>query len=660
MSAADGDFEDLLASVLRGDTAALDAADEKTLQRLGKALHPHSHVPRDERPEVRRALAASFTNLRETYIERFTVTALIGFLFRMHREWEVPDDACRWDPAAYGEKVVRSPALTAAELVARAEETLAAAKEAQEAEVEALAATQKAAEADVLRMEATLKGPTPEKAGASEQAEKDHALAVELGEKATSARGVADSLRYIAHRRAATHGEEARHALVAAGKIAAAHSKVADLVTKDPVRLAEATRTVPKAVAKEAIGQFLRTWFEYNPDAHVRSAHDEVRTRPAEEGEGPDGSGVDPADPGRLTLETLQAGMGSVPEGHKEAFAAATASHQTLAAVKTILATPSLGSTLAPILADTAASNSFRRYVAPVAEDDPARPALEIVPPQDTFHRFGYYRDVNYQSLRDITDTLYSEKSDIELAIMWSETFEGETQKEVDDAFAKYKALHSDELRSDLYSIPAGGWTLLGPWAENRDRIDIYNKNTKILERIMKRHEEDRQMGSELMRKRVVTAKAKNIQEAGPDHPDLGMHRSMVGSAGERVISPEKMRRIAAAKGDLAKVRELDDFAELDAERASLEKKKRFRPWTEEEAERVKELDRKIKDAKEMLDVPDAAIQVDILTHDGKTGDFVRSKFYTEAEAPSTDAGAPAAGAGMDSPGEAESKAPEV
>jgi len=661
----------MLRGIMDGDSSAIETASEEVLLRLQKAMNPYGGpTPEDSRPGHTRALAFSYTNQRENYIERFTMTTLVGFLFRMFREWEVPTDTRRWDPAAFEESKGRArvdPAISAKELVDQARQTLEMAEEALKAENAALASAQKAKDADVLRMDPdhAPSGKLRVESGATpdQTAIDDERLSNTLGATAKAERGAADSLRFIAHRGMARAGAAARKALPAAAKIAAAHPEVKKFIEGDRDTNEARCDEIPAAAAKEIIGQFLRTWFEYDPDAHVRGAEDEARltTRPVsemlpgakdaakdDEGAAKDDEGAAPAvlpdpgktitvdagDPERLTIEGLRAMVGIVPEELKGVFAAATKDERTLNATKAVLAQPALVDGLAPVMATPDGVRLLREYLCPIPEGDEARPAIDVIPPRDTFHRWGYYRDVNFEKLRSATEAVYAAKPDLDLAISWFETFEG-TPDEVDAAFDKYKKMHSRELRSELYSVKHGGWTLIGPWEQNRKRIDFYNHNTQVLQRIMERHEEDQPLGAELMKKRVVKVKAKNIAEDGPDHPGLATYRSTMGTAaGEAVIDPKTMSDLARAKGDLTKVRELEDYARLQTERANLEKKKEFRPWVPEETARGGELDAQIARAKEMLEVPDDGIQVDFFTHDTKAGEMLKGKFYTKSEAP--------------------------
>jgi hypothetical protein len=55
---------------------------------------------------------------------------------------------------------------------------------------------------------------------------------------------------------------------------------------------------------------------------------------------------------------------------------------------------------------------------------------------------------------------------------------------------------------------------------------------------------------------------------------------------------------------------------------------------TDEEERELSDARKRYETAKEMIEVPDNAIQVDVFQTDAATGAFTKTKFYTEAEAP--------------------------
>ncbi|NBQ43939.1 MAG: hypothetical protein EBU23_16115, partial [Mycobacteriaceae bacterium] len=241
-------------------------------------------------------------------------------------------------------------------------------------------------------------------------------------------------------------------------------------------------------------------------------------------------------------------------------------------ALLALLREPDVADAAAAALADEASREAFLHYLGPVAADSAARPAAEVVPPQDTFHRWAYYTEVNYEELRTVTEALYPERPDLDWAIALWDVFEGDA-KAVDAAFDKHCQRYQDEVPSAIKALEFGGWSLLGDFKENRKKIQFYNSHTDILKRILDRHADDKRIGAELMRNRVRQAKAKNIAEAGPDAAGLVAYKrnqaekgQALGSKGaEKVISPEEMRRLEKAGGSVKAAQELEFAARRPA-----------------------------------------------------------------------------------------------
>jgi hypothetical protein len=137
--------------------------------------------------------------------------------------------------------------------------------------------------------------------------------------------------------------------------------------------------------------------------------------------------------------------------------------------------------------------------------------ATNFIPPADMFHRFKMYYTDNYEELRNVVNDLYCEKPDLELAInpyAWHETPE--------DA-ELFKKQHADEVIAEVFTAQSGKWNFFDSFKEQRDSVNFYNKNTVILEEMVKQIERDERLGQDLMGKRVEKEKKKNIIEAGPD-----------------------------------------------------------------------------------------------------------------------------------------------
>ncbi len=151
----------------------------------------------------------------------------------------------------------------------------------------------------------------------------------------------------------------------------------------------------------------------------------------------------------------------------------------------------------------------------PERTEDLKNELTDFAPPNDTYGRFQYYYDVNYEKLRNAVMYLYSEKPDHEVAINVYDSFD--TVEECNSYIEKNK----ENVICNLLNLTNYKWNLLGSFSKNRERVTFYNKNTAVLEGILKQQEEDAKTGKALLNDRVRKRKIKNIKEYGKDHPNF-------------------------------------------------------------------------------------------------------------------------------------------
>jgi len=155
---------------------------------------------------------------------------------------------------------------------------------------------------------------------------------------------------------------------------------------------------------------------------------------------------------------------------------------------------------------------------------DPERQAkvcnqfTKVIPSNDTYCRFQYYYDVNYEELREAVMYLYNEKPDTEVAINIYDTFDSL------DECNKYIEKNKDKVITNILSLTNYKWNLLGSFKKNRERITFYNENTKILENILKQQEDDAKMGKKLLDERIRKKKIKNVKEYGKTDPKVAQY----------------------------------------------------------------------------------------------------------------------------------------
>lgn len=141
-----------------------------------------------------------------------------------------------------------------------------------------------------------------------------------------------------------------------------------------------------------------------------------------------------------------------------------------------------------------------------------------VIPPDDTFYRWNRYVAANYEELRQATDDIYAEKSDFEFDVVPLEVFSGENAEERADEFNRK---YSDEFEYDVRRVKFNTHNLMGNFAANREKTSFYNENTEIIEQIINQSKEDEAMGKKMMKERAKQKKADNVKKSGPYAKDL-------------------------------------------------------------------------------------------------------------------------------------------
>lgn len=143
------------------------------------------------------------------------------------------------------------------------------------------------------------------------------------------------------------------------------------------------------------------------------------------------------------------------------------------------------------------------------------------IPPNDTHCRFNAYYDINYEKLRDATKNIYNVKPDLEHAMI---IYDVVNKKEDVDAFIHKYGANSGY---DILSFGLNQWTLMGPFKENRDRVDYYNKHNSIIKSMLDQQEADNKLREELMKKRIKSKKIKAEKVFGKDSPGFDEYKKL-------------------------------------------------------------------------------------------------------------------------------------
>jgi hypothetical protein len=162
--------------------------------------------------------------------------------------------------------------------------------------------------------------------------------------------------------------------------------------------------------------------------------------------------------------------------------------------------------------------NKLATFATPLARADTLA-AVQHTPSSEVFHNFDRYITNNYEQLLESTHSLYVERPDVEFGILYYGSYK--TKEEADD---NYKCLER-EFRASVYTISNRQWTLLGPYRENRNRLNFYNKNTEVLKQMQEQVEMDHKLAGDMVEKTIRRKKAKSVAEVGPDAPGMSQYQ---------------------------------------------------------------------------------------------------------------------------------------
>jgi hypothetical protein len=373
-------------------------------------------------------------------------------------------------------------------------------------------------------------------------------------------------------------------------------------VLQSMTREHDARMSLLKSTAQGIVRRFLNRNFNYNPDQHLRGSHSENKSDPER---------VPKDDAIRAACEVVTSapGIESKLRSKPEATYKYLRSHLLTTYQATIEATNTVKATIGVILnpdLDNADKQGIlikkykqlsdqladmKKVVEPIAAAE-TLDAWKVNPPVDVFHQFDRYLTNHYEQLREVVQALYNEKPDFEYAAILYDSFK------TPEAARDYRVQHENEFRTEVFTIENSAVSLIGPFKENRQRVDFYNKNTEVMKRMMEQLESDHKLGKDLMEKQVRAKKKKNIEEAGPDDPALAAY-----------------------------AKTMNTVQELGAKKI----------LTREEQEALSRANEAARLIKEDYEVPDDAIQVDMFfpkqDESGNTT-LEKTKFFSLAEAP--------------------------
>jgi hypothetical protein len=227
--------------------------------------------------------------------------------------------------------------------------------------------------------------------------------------------------------------------------------------------------------------------------------------------------------------------------------------------------------------------------------------------PADTFHRWRHYEEVNYDKYRKLTEEIYLIKANMDYVIDVYDCFET-----IEDA-KSFQKMYQDQFIHDVITVKMNAWVFLASWAENKEKVDFFNKNTEILEQILQQVEKDQKTGNDLLKKRMTTTKRANVRKYGPSHKKIESVFNKALDESDKLIDEESANALNKMDNPYLPKNwnDLPKAATLLGEESL-----------------VRDDD--------TSNVPKGAVEVELFTVSPDGTELKKSKIYTEAAAPET------------------------
>ena len=575
---------------------------ESLITRLNRALQkfPKLSGVDESTDDYDKILACCFYNVREEYCKKYAVTGVVSFIYQILKEWEGDPKASRWSDIT---KKSADP-LNFDSIIENLETTLTLAK----------AAKTKLDDTKERKRELLIKQVADEPI--NNLKEDETSIENDLNDAYTNI--------FRTYHSIINTSSEIKLRLDASYKVAEQDIDVKTIIKKEQFKDPVSQYNVPVPVCKNIINQFLLEHFKYDPTKHLKK---EVTVEDIEKDfgivPGTESLKHDTKDPDRTVLQSV-----TIQPEHKELFDCITRDKETEELFRGIICDNSNCQYIKEILP---MRDIFMQYLQP-------KTIIKITPPMDTFHSLNFFMNVNNQEIKNVVSALYNEKIDIGSCVALWKTFEG-VPADVDREFQKFKMRNQlDFPFHTVHSLRFGGWTPLADMKENRAKIDYLKENTEVLERILKRADEDKNAADKLLRQRTYMAKAKNIEEDGVDASALKNYsreqtqnkNTAQGSGVNKTISAKEMRHLELAKGNTKRAQELELLEQYETDIEELTEKQATSTLTAEEEERLRYAKANIDVTREMAAVPEGQVQVDFYVNKG--GEMEKRILYVPAD----------------------------
>lgn len=323
---------------------------------------------------------------------------------------------------------------------------------------------------------------------------------------------------------------------------------------------------------------------------------------------------VHAVDPSRLSYESLLSNPVIPEQEHLEAVMTIMKTHDAFNAVKFMLreGNEQFEEIMKIVFANR---EQFQMYLSPIGKNADVKHAAKKVPAMDLYYRFNRYFNDNYESIREIVNTIYPDKPYFDCVIGLHTSVSG-TEEQIRKQVQEYAI--KQNVQEELFTVLEGHYTYLGPWKKNRDASIVYNRNNDIIKKIDERTAADKVIGDKLLKDRVQRKKMENIAAEGPDAPGLSEWVNTNSVTGRNsqppLLSNELKMRMEEATQLGKDFKELEAIKEEDAQIEKYESLSKVRPLSSDEQSKLEYHRRHVAKLRAELETPDDMIMSNVIS----------------------------------------------